>query len=915
MPTDVPRRLTPASPSRREPGLLWSVPVWLIVLTCCALPLGWMAVQVVRVAGEARSLLPTAFYLGLLGRTVAYSLAAAALATLLGIPAGLVLGRGRGPLARALWLLLPATLLLPSITYAYGWSQFLRLLGLTPEFGEPADVLRCVWTIAAWLWALPAGVIGLALRRVDTNLQQQALLDGALGRLTARVLAGPADAAAACVAVLAGQEFAVYEPTGISVVATEVRQVFETGAFAAPDNPMTAPFISGAGAAAGGGADSSGSPTRRLSPSPGTPGEGGAGAVAGFQSLGLRNQDARAGAAVATSLPLLGVIVALGGAAAWGVRRASAAEEMDVGPWPRVLEAGAAAKLLATMVLAVTLLVPTGAMLASLHAWRGPAVVWRQFSPQATGSIVLGATAAIFAAGIAFLAAVRRPRGATLLSLAAFLIGGQLLAIALIRLYNRPAPWPLGLAHFGGGGARIGSAAGRRDAFDLIYNGIPIIVMAYLARFGWLALLAAGYTRSRPWRQVRELAALDGATPAQAARHVIWPLAWPVLVASALLVGVLSLTEVPATVLISPLRPQPLVPLLMGWVHMLRYDDMIQGSLLLMGMAFVVSLLAAGLIALGLRIRRGLGVRHGAGRAAAAWLLAPGLGLLFLTGCSDPAEPDAIWLETGTGPGQVVYPRAITYSPRDDSFFIVDRLARIQHLDADGRPIGEWRMPEWKIGKPVGLSVGPDGNVYVPDTHYHRVVVYSPQGQRLRTWGERGTGPGQFIWPTDVAFDAAGNAYVSEYGDNDRIQVFAPDGTVLRAFGRFGAGDGELSRPQSILIDGDLVYVADACNHRIAVFRTDGTFVRNMGRLGSGLGEFRYPYGLDEDPDGRLVVCEFGNNRVQWVDRQTGRGLGTWGAPGRSPGQLAYPWAVALDRAGRVVTGDSGTTRLLVFEF
>jgi ABC-type Fe3+ transport system permease subunit/DNA-binding beta-propeller fold protein YncE len=962
-------------PSRREPRVAWSIPVWAVVLTCCALPLGWMAVQVARVADRAGALLPTRFYLGLLGRTLAYSVAAALLATLLAIPAALVLGRGRGPVARALWLLLPATLLLPSITYAYGWSQLLRLLDLTPDFASSADVLRCVWTIAAWLWAIPAGVLGLALRRVDVNLQQQALLDGALGRLTARLLLAPAVASVACVAVLAGQEFAVYEPTGISVVATEVRQVFETGAFASLDNPMTAPFISGGSAAADDGENGSQDPGARsqegeaagaaegdgadaerpLAPSPGTPGEGRGEGLSdlksgisnprsqisdpkspalpqpppgeGYQGLGLRDQDARAGAAVATSLPLVAVVVALGGVAAWGVRRVSAAgDEMEVGPWPKVLEAGVVAKSLALLVLVVTLVTPAAAMLASLHVWRGPLQVWRQFSPQATGSVVLGACAALVAAAVAFLAAVRWPRGAVWVSLAAFLIGGQLLAIALIRLYNRPAPWPIGLVQFGGGGptdgARGGPAGGGRDAFDLIYNGIPIVVMAYLARFGWLALMAAGFTRARPWRQVRELAALDGATPAQAARHVIWPLAWPVLVAAALLVGVLALTEVPATVLISPLRPQPLVPLLMGWVHMLRYDDMIQGSLLLMAMAMVAALAAAGLIALGVRVLRGLEARNqepGAGRktrlSVLFWLVAPGFWLLSTTGCSDPAQPDAIWMETGTGPGQVVYPRAITYSSADDSFFVVDRLARIQHLDSKGHPLNEWRMPDWRVGKPVGLSVGPDGNVYVPDTHYHRVVVYSPQGQQLRTWGERGTGPGQFIWPTDVAFDAAGSVYVTEYGDHDRIQVFAPDGTYQRAFAKFGEGDGQLSRPQSLVIDGGLVYVADGCNHRIAVFRTDGTFVRNMGTMGSGPGQFRYPYGLDIDPAGRLVVCEFGNNRVQLVDKQTGQGLGVWGAPGREPGQLAYPWAVALDRNGRVVTVDSGNNRLQVFEF
>ena len=723
-----------------------------------------------------------------------------------------------------------------------------------------------------------------------------------------------AAAAGACVAVLAGQEFAVYEPTGISVVATEVRQVFETGAFAAPDNPITAPFVSGGGAVPDGAGPDGSEPDAADAASasgPSAPRPPGALLPRG------PDQDARAGAAVATSLPLLAVVAALGGLAAWSVGRVSAAEEMDVGPWPRVLETHWATKVLAVVVLVVTLVVPAGAMVASLQVHRPFASVWAQFSPQATGSIVIAACATVVAGGMAFLAAVRRPWGALWLSLGAFLIGGQLLAIALIRLYNRPAPGPLGLLQFGGGGVALGPAGGggrRDDLFDLIYNGIPIVVMAYLARFGWLALLAAGATRSRPWRQVRELADLDGATAAQAARHVVWPLAWPVLAASALLVGVLSLTEVPATVLISPLRPQPIVPMLMGWVHMLRYDDMIEGSLLLMGMAMAVSLVAAGLIAFGARLTRRMSATGRSPAIAIAGLSALA-SVLTLAGCSDPAEPDAVWLETGTGPGQVVYPRAITYSPGDDSFFVIDRLARIQHLDAEGQPLGEWRMPDWKVGKPVGLSVGPDGNVYVPDTHYHRVIVYTPGGQEVRKFGERGTGPGQFIWPTDVAFDAAGDVYVSEYGDNDRVQVFAPDGAFKRAFGSFGTGDGQLIRPQSMVIDGDLVYVADSCNHRIAVFRTDGTFVRNMGGVGSGLGQFRFPYGLDADGNGRLVVCEFGNNRVQLVDRQTGQGLALWGATGRAPGQFAYPWAVALDRAGRVVAVDSGNNRLQVFEF
>jgi DNA-binding beta-propeller fold protein YncE len=158
--------------------------------------------------------------------------------------------------------------------------------------------------------------------------------------------------------------------------------------------------------------------------------------------------------------------------------------------------------------------------------------------------------------------------------------------------------------------------------------------------------------------------------------------------------------------------------------------------------------------------------------------------------------------------------------------------------------------------------------------------------------------------------------FVSEYGDNDRIQVFDRDsGKFLFQFGQFGNGDGQFSRPQSMVIIGDTLYITDSCNHRISVWTTQGSFVRNMCKIGSAGGELRFPYGLDVDSKGRLVVCEFGNNRVQLIDKETGKGLGTWGAGGREPGQLAYPWAVSVDKDDRVVAVDAGNNRLQVFEF
>lgn len=286
------------------------------------------------------------------------------------------------------------------------------------------------------------------------------------------------------------------------------------------------------------------------------------------------------------------------------------------------------------------------------------------------------------------------------------------------------------------------------------------------------------------------------------------------------------------------------------------------------------------------------------------------IALGLAAGCGRSEKPDAIWQPPDIRP--LIYPRGIAYSPLAKEFFVVDRVARIQRINSTGHFVNEWQMPEQEHGRPVGISIGPDGNVYVPDTHYHRVIVYTPDGKELRRWGSFGTGPSQFIYLTDVAFDAKGRVFVSEYGDNDRVQVFTPDGQWLYQFGSFGPGDGQFSRPQSMVIDGDLVYITDACNHRIVVFTIDGKWVRSMGSLGSEPGQFRFPYGLDQDTDRNLIVTEFGNSRVQKIDRESGKAIWVWGKTGRNPGELAYPWAAVSDHAGRIVVVDSGNNRLQI---
>lgn len=298
--------------------------------------------------------------------------------------------------------------------------------------------------------------------------------------------------------------------------------------------------------------------------------------------------------------------------------------------------------------------------------------------------------------------------------------------------------------------------------------------------------------------------------------------------------------------------------------------------------------------------------------------LTVGLAIVILagTGCDSrmtPGESPPLLLfgRTGMGAVEFNYPRAAAVDARG-ILYVVDKAGRVQALSQAGEFALDWRMPEIEIGKPTGLGFGPDGNLYVADTHYSRIMIFAPDGRRLGEFGSPGDGPGQFGLPTDIAFDHEGFIYISEYGGNDRISRFSPDREYLFSFGGPDAGSASLQRPQTLLVAPDnTLWVTDACNHRVCHFDGEGHLLGSIGRPGHEVGELWFPYGIDMLSDGTLVVCEFGNNRVQRFD-PAGKSLGTWGAAGRQPGQLAYPWAVAVGAADRVFIVDSGNNRVQV---
>jgi sugar lactone lactonase YvrE len=110
------------------------------------------------------------------------------------------------------------------------------------------------------------------------------------------------------------------------------------------------------------------------------------------------------------------------------------------------------------------------------------------------------------------------------------------------------------------------------------------------------------------------------------------------------------------------------------------------------------------------------------------------------------------------------------------------------------------------FNRPSGVAIASNGDIFVGDGHggdsNARIVKFSKDGKFIKTWGKRGSAPGEFSTPHSLAFDSKGRLFVADR-ENRRIQIFNQDGEFLDQWKQFGMASG-------IFIDkNDVMYVAD----------------------------------------------------------------------------------------------------------
>jgi len=290
-----------------------------------------------------------------------------------------------------------------------------------------------------------------------------------------------------------------------------------------------------------------------------------------------------------------------------------------------------------------------------------------------------------------------------------------------------------------------------------------------------------------------------------------------------------------------------------------------------------------------------------------------------LPGCVPASDSsgylEKVWGKAGQSAGKLQKPRAIAINEQDE-IYVVDMTGRVQAFTREGEYLRGWRTPEIYNGKSSGLSFNHAGELMVADTHYFRVLFYTPEGTLLKDrtiGGVAGQAPGEFGFVTDAVQDSQGRYHIAEYGEFDRIQSFDSQGKFLRQWGGHGDQQGDFIRPQNLDIDDqDRLWVADACNHRIQVFDVAGdtpNLVACWGEHGAAPGKLSYPYDLVLDGNGALYVCEFGNHRIQKFTLE-GEFLGAFGGGGRREGELYQPWGLVQDSQGAIHVLDTYNHRV-----
>ena len=184
------------------------------------------------------------------------------------------------------------------------------------------------------------------------------------------------------------------------------------------------------------------------------------------------------------------------------------------------------------------------------------------------------------------------------------------------------------------------------------------------------------------------------------------------------------------------------------------------------------------------------------------------------------------------------------------------------------------------FGGPTDVAWDAEDNIFISDGYLNsRIAKYDKHGNWIKSWGSYGSEPGEFNLPHSMQADRDGNIYVADR-TNRRIQVFDSDGNFQRiillnapfdktlqpVLGNVNPDQPDETQPWALCISkGEAQYLWAADQHpgRIYKIALDGEILGMLGESGKQLGQFNWIHGIDCSQEGVLYIADMNNWRIQ----------------------------------------------------
>ena len=209
------------------------------------------------------------------------------------------------------------------------------------------------------------------------------------------------------------------------------------------------------------------------------------------------------------------------------------------------------------------------------------------------------------------------------------------------------------------------------------------------------------------------------------------------------------------------------------------------------------------------------------------------------------------WARTPSGT-DIYAPSGVAVDSQDRVYVFQRQGPPVLVFESDGQFYDSWNRRNGLPADAHHIHIGPDDTVYLTDRDSHMVLAYDTQGELLWSMGTRDEAAMQapFNHPADACVAPSGEIYVADGYGNSSVHRFTAEGEYISSFGNPGSGPGQFMVPHSVSVSADgRIYVADRENHRVQVFTADGEFLTEWT-------DFKCPMGVHIDRDQVVYVTD-----------------------------------------------------------